>query len=98
MARTGVHRWRWFVPLGRAVAIVVAGYFATAGLVTWIAIWSAHLLPRSEAAILAAMLGVVLLPAIVVWGFADHRSQPFRLAAGTAVALYLASLIPGAAV
>jgi hypothetical protein len=71
-ATTGAMR-RWFVVV-RLLVVIVGGYAAASALVAG----SARLLPiaglpRSEAVVLASMLGFLFYLALLVWGFAQAR-------------------------
>ena len=62
----------------RIVLIVVGGYAASAGFVAALsALLPIFGLARSEAVTLSSMLGFILYVALVLWGFAAHRSWRF---------------------
>ena len=59
----------------RVVTAILGGYTAASGLVALLAVGLPRLtaLPRSEAVVLASMLGFVLYLALLLWGFAERR-------------------------
>lgn len=86
----------------RVIAVVVGGYAATVGLVALFAVLFTLVLgmARSEALVLASMVGFLGYAAIVIWGFAERRSLRLWVILGGgavlshAVAILLARLLP----
>ena len=72
----------------RVLAVVGAGYACTAALVALSALLASQVfgMARSEAVALAAMFGIVLYLAILLWGFVGQRlTRVWALLLGTAV-------------
>lgn len=86
----------------RVIAVVVGGYAATVGLVALFAVLFALVfgMARSEALVLASMIGFLGYAAIVIWGFAERRSLRLWVILGGGavlshtVATLLARLLP----
>ena len=87
--------------LSRIVAAVVGGYALSAGLTALSAIALAHVMARSEAVVLTAMLGFLCYLAALIWAFAERRLWTVWAvlvgggAASLGLALWLASLTAG---
>jgi cytochrome bd-type quinol oxidase subunit 2 len=82
-----------FIALRLAIA-VFGGYALSASIVTFsaLALSSTSLLPRSEAVVLASMLGFVIYLCVVIWALAERRVA--RL--GLTIALATAALVAAA--
>jgi hypothetical protein len=90
-----VWRQRLSVAL-RVLGAVFAGYAFSAALVALLALMLPLVgMPKSEAVVLASMLGFPIYLAVLIWAFSERR--PWRiwlcLGAGTAIALLLAWLL-----
>jgi hypothetical protein len=71
---TAPWRYRVIVSL-RVLGAVLGGYAVSAALVALLAVALPRLLgwPRSEAVLLASMLGFLIYLGALVWAFAQHR-------------------------
>jgi hypothetical protein len=69
----------------RVVTAIFGGYVAASGLVALLAVGLPRLtaLPRSEAVVLASMLGFVIYLALLLWAFAERKLP--RLVLGLAL-------------
>jgi hypothetical protein len=84
--RSASTRHRTLAVISRFVAALYVGYQAMVGLVAVasIALVLAFGMPRAEALMLTAMIGVLGYAAIILWSFAEPKLGRVWLALGTA--------------
>lgn len=81
--------------VSRVVAVVVGGYAATMGLVALASVLLALGLgwQRSEAIVLATLVGFLVYTAVIIWGFAEARLlRLWAVLGGIALLAHLAAV------
>jgi cytochrome bd-type quinol oxidase subunit 2 len=82
-----------FIVLRLAIA-VLGGYALSASIVAFLALAlsGASLLPRSEAVLLASMLGFVIYLCVLIWALAEKRVARLGLTFALATAVFVGAV------
>lgn len=88
---------RTLVVTARIILAVAGGYLLSSGLVAAVAVGLAGtaIVPRTEAATLASMLGFPLFTAILIWAFSVRRMSTLLSMTAFGIAVLIVAYVAG---